>query len=126
MITLEHVRRLHTLSIERFGGSHGVRDFGMLESACIRPYQTFGGEALYTTAIEKAAAIAESLIMNHPFIDGNKRTGFLAMFALLNDEGIELTATEDEAYDFTINISTGSIAFEEIVEWLKENTIALK
>ena len=85
-----------------------------------------GGEALYTTAIEKAAVIAESLIMNHPFIDGNKRTGFLAMFALLNDEGIELTANEDEAYDFTINISTGAISFDEIVEWLKENTIALK
>lgn len=94
----------------------------MLESAVIRPYQTFGGDLLYNSGIEKAAAIAESLIMNHPFVDGNKRTGFLGMFAVLEQEGYELVASEDEAYTFTINISTGSINFDEIVDWLKKNT----
>lgn len=124
MILLDGVLRLHELSIERYGGSHGIRDLEMLESAVIRPYQTFGGEPLYTTTIEKAAAIAESIIMNHPFVDGNKRTGFLAMFALLEREGFELIVDEEEAYRFTINISTGSAAFDDIVKWLKENSAA--
>jgi death-on-curing protein len=122
MITIEQVLRLHELSIERYGGSHGTRDRGMLESAVIRPYQTFGGQSLYPSGIEKAAAIVESLIINHPFVDGNKRPGFLDMFAVLEEEGVELTAGEDEAYTFTINISTGSISFDGIVEWLKNNT----
>jgi death on curing protein len=124
MIGVEQVLRLHELSIERFGGSKGVRDRDMLESAVIRPYQTFAGNPLYPTGISKAAAIAESLIMNHPFVDGNKRTGFLAMFAILQEEGIELIVTEEDAYTFVINISTGSLSFEQIVAWLKTNTKA--
>lgn len=116
MISLVQVLRLHELSINRFGGSHGIRDSG---TAIIRPYQMLGGETLYKTAIEKAA---ESLIMNHPFVDGNKRTGFLAMLATLKQNGYELTANEEEAYTFTINISTSSIDFWGIVRWLKENS----
>ena len=93
-----------------------------MESAIARPYQTFDGEDLYKTPLEKAAAIAESLIINHPFIDGNKRTGFLGMFALLRKENIALNADEESAYNFTIDISTGKIKFDDIVIWLKNNT----
>ena len=84
MITKEIVLRLHTLSIAQFGGSHGTRDEGLLESAIARPYQTFGGNDLYPTVFEKAAAIAESIVINHPFVDGNKRTGFLTCWQFLN------------------------------------------
>lgn len=89
------------------------------------PFQTFGCEDLYLTVFEKAAALGESLIVNHPFIDGNKRTGFIAMAALLEDEGYSLTATQEEAYNFTIKIATGEIKFEQIVEWLRLNISAI-
>ena len=122
MILKEEVLRLHELSIQKYGGAQGIRDEGLMESAIARPYQTFDGEDLYKTPLEKAAAIAESLIINHPFIDGNKRTGFLGMFALLRKENIALNADEESAYNFTIDISTGKINFDDIVIWLKNNT----
>jgi death-on-curing protein len=122
MILAEDVLKLHDKSIDDFGGATGIRDTGLLESALARPFQTFAGEDLYPTAFEKAAAIAESLIINHPFIDGNKRTGMLAMVTVLLEYNFALTATEDEMYNFTISISTGEIKFEDIVRWLKQNS----
>ena len=122
MITKEIILRLHELSIKEYGGSHGLRDEDLMESAVARPYQTFGGDDLYPTPFEKAAAIAESVIINHPFVDGNKRTGFLAMLAVLDEADIVLTAQKNEIYSFVIDISTGSKSFEEIVEWVKKNT----
>jgi death-on-curing protein len=96
-----------------------------MESAIARPYQTFGGEDLYPTAIEKIAAIAESIIINHPFVDGNKRTGYLAVLAILDENNLELVASNDNIYSFVIKISTGEIKFEQIVEWLKQNTTSI-
>ena len=97
---------------------------GLLESAVARPFQTFGGEDLYPTIFEKAAALGESLVTNHPFIDGNKRTGMLAMAALLIGHEFNFSAYSDDLYNFVISISTSSVSFEEIVEWLKNNTKA--
>lgn len=77
MFLFEDVITFHDKAIEKYGGSKGLRDFGALDSALNRPWQTFGGEELYPTCFEKAAAIAESVILNHPFVDGNKRTGFI-------------------------------------------------
>jgi death-on-curing protein len=73
MIDLKKANHIHDKLIDEFGGSKGIRDFGGLEAALYRPYTTFNGNDLYPTAIEKAGAIFESLIINHPFIDGNKR-----------------------------------------------------
>ena len=89
MILKADILKLHELSIQKYGGSNGIRDEGLLDSAIARPFQTFDGLDLYVSTIEKAAAIAESLIINHPFIDGNKRTGFLAMLAILKIGGIK-------------------------------------
>ena len=125
MISLKTVLRLHELSIIKYGGLQGIRDQGLMESAIARPYQTFGGEYLYPTIFEKAAAIAESLIINHPFLDGNKRTGFLAMLAVLETENFKINISNDEVYSFTIQISTGEIKFDQIVVWLKNNTEAV-
>lgn len=122
MISVEQALKIHTTAVEKFGGANGVRDIGGLESALARPFQTFGGEDLYPAIFEKAAAIGESLIMNHPFVDGNKRTGYLLMEALLRYEDYKITASDENLYNFVINISTGFISFEEIVEWLKLNT----
>ena len=122
MITIKIILRLHDLSIINYGGSQGIRDQGLMESAKARPYQTFGGKDLYPTVLEKAAALAESIIINHPFIDGNKRTGLLAMLLILEIGNFKITASNDDTYNFTIEISTGEIKFEEIVLWLKNNT----
>ncbi len=125
MISVSQALKIHTISILKFGGANGVRDIGGLESALARPFQTFGGKDLYPTIFEKAAAIGESLIMNHPFVDGNKRTGYLLMEALLRYGGYKISSTDDELYQFVIKISTGSISFEKIIEWLKNNTTLL-
>lgn len=122
MITLEEVLQLHYNSIRDFGGSSGIRDINLLESSIIRPYQSFENVELYPSAYAKAAAILHSIVKNHPFVDGNKRTGFLAAFALLYRAGIELTASEENAYDFVINVASSSVSFAEIVVWFSENT----
>lgn len=124
MISIEQALKIHAIVLERFGGANGVRDLGSLESALARPFQTFGGEDLYPNIFEKAAAIGESIIMNHPFIDGNKRSGYLLMESLLRYEGYMIIASNEDLYNFVISISTGSISFEEIVEWLRNNTKA--
>jgi death-on-curing protein len=122
MISLKQALRIHAIAIENFGGANGVRDLNGLESALARPFQTFGGTDLYTSIFEKAAAIGESIIMNHPFVDGNKRTGFLLMEALLRFGGYTIKVDDTIVYNFVIDISTGSISFEEIVRWLQQNT----
>ena len=122
MILIDDVLGLHEASINDYGGANGIRDFGLLESAIARPFQTFGGEYLYLTAFEKAAALGESLIINHPFVDEKKRTGIICIIALLKEFNIIFTASQEDVYNFTIRISTGEIKFEEIVEWLKSNT----
>lgn len=124
MILIEDVLLIHENSIKDFGGSKGVRDKGLLESAISRPFQTFGGEDLYPSPFAKAAAVGESLIINHPFIDGNKRTGIVVMIALLKEYNYEVNANNDSLYQFTISISTGEIKFDQIVEWLRANTEA--
>jgi death on curing protein len=123
MILIDDILLLHQNSIKDYGGSLGIRDSGLLESAIARPFQTFGGEDLYPTIIEKAAALGESLVINHPFVDGNKRTGFAAMYSLLLAHKIKVNVPSDEVYQLIISISTGSINFDEIVTWLKANTI---
>ena len=82
MISVQQALQIHTIAIEKFGGADGIRDLNGLESALARPFQTFDAMDLYPSSFEKAAAIGESIIVNHPFIDGNKRTGYLMMEAL--------------------------------------------
>jgi len=125
MITLEEILRIHDLSIKDYGGSAGVRDLNLIESAVARPFQSFGGDEFYPTIYEKAAALLESVVKNHPFIDGNKRTGFLAAYVLLFKNGFEITAQKEDAYDFVINIASSKILFEEIIEWLRNNSTPL-
>lgn len=122
MISVNQAIEIHEILVKQFGGSIGLRDLGGLESALARPLQTFGSEDLYPDFFTKAAAIGESIIINHPFIDGNKRTGFVLMETILRFGKMKITAPNDELYQFIISISTGEKKFEGIVEWLKENT----
>ncbi len=122
MISLNEVMQLHKRSVQDYGGSHGVRDINLLESAIARPYQSFGDVEFYSTPFEKAAAIIESIVKNHPFIDGNKRTGLLAGYTLLYRSKIQITVTQEEAYQFVIDIASSIIVFDEIVLWLQNHT----
>jgi death-on-curing protein len=107
MITVAIAERFHERSIQEFGGGSGIRDKGSLEAALARPYQTFGGEDLYPTVAGKAAALMEAVIIRHPWIDGNKRTGLgLALF-LLARSGYRLNATQDDLYEITIKVAEG-------------------
>jgi len=118
MISEADILLLHEFSIRDYGGAKEIRDRGVLLSAISRPFQTFEGKELYKTPIEKAAALDESLIINHPFLDGNKRTAILAMLALLAEFGIELKVEENELFNVVMSMSTGEKKFDQIVEWL--------
>jgi death-on-curing protein len=118
MIDLKTVENIHNILIDRFGGGKGIRDKGALESAIARPYSTFDQKDLYPTAIEKAAAIFESIIINHPFVDGNKRSAYVLMRLILNADNLEIVASQNEKYAFVISASKGEIRFDEIKNWL--------
>ncbi|MEO5648708.1 MAG: type II toxin-antitoxin system death-on-curing family toxin [Ginsengibacter sp.] len=122
MITVKQSLEIHEILIGKYGGSMGVRDLNGLESALARPFQTFGGEDLYPDFFAKAAAIAESIIINHPFIDGNKRTGYVLMESILRYANVKIIADDELLYNFMISISTGEKRFDDIVKWLKNNT----
>ena len=122
MIPVKEVEQLHRTLIDKFGGSHGIRDKAALESALARPFQTFDGKELYSSIIEKAASLIESILTNHPYIDGNKRTGYtlLRLFLILNQ--IDINASQGNKYEFVIDIASGTLKYEGIVSWLKINT----
>jgi len=122
MINLGDAIRIQEILIDRFGGSKGIRDINLLESALSRPFQTFDQKDLYKSPVEKAAALIESMLINHPFIDGNKRTGYVLMRLLLMDFGLDITTTKDEKYSFVIDIAKGDLKFDRIADWLKDKT----
>jgi death-on-curing protein len=123
MITLDDAVKIHSILIERFGGTKGVRDKNSLESALLRPYQTFDKKQLYLSPAQKAAAIIESIITNHSFLDGNKRFGYAAMRLTLLSDGMDIIASEDEKYDFVIKIAQGIFKYPDILNWINSKII---
>lgn len=125
MIDKNQVIQLHTILIEKFGGGSGIRNEELLESAIQRPFQTFDENELYPSPISKAAAVIESLLINHPFIDGNKRIGYTVMRLILIQGKLDLIATEDEKYNMVISVAEGKMKFDEIVQWLESHTTTI-
>lgn len=121
MMEIDDVEKIHGILIERFGGAKGIRDRGILESALGRPYQTFDGKELYPDPVEKAAAIFESIVSNHPFIDGNKRTAYVLMRLILKNNKLDLQVDQNNKYDFVIKAAKGELSFEKIKLWIREN-----
>ena len=116
-LTAVEVLAIHTDQIERYGGAHGVRDYGLLEAALFRPQTGY-----YADLIEEAAALWESLSQNHPFLDGNKRTGFAAAYTFLAINGLRLTAGAEPTIAFLGGLYEGNrFRFEDLVAWLREN-----
>lgn len=119
MIGLEEALAIHREVVAATGGSHGVRDMGGLGSALARPAASFGGVDLYPEPIDKAAALLESIIKNHPFVDGNKRAGYTLMRLTLRTYDLDLKAEDDEEYALVIQVATGKLDVEGIRAWLE-------
>ena len=119
-LTIEEVLRLHDRVISRTGGSAGVRDRGALESAVAQPQMTFSGDDLYPTLPEKAATLCFSLAMNHPFVDGNKRTAHAAMEVFLILNGFEIRSSVDDQEAMMLSLATGILKREGLTEWLEQ------
>ena len=125
-LLVEQVLFIHARLIAETGGAHGVRDIGMLLSAVARPQATFDGKDLYPDCYTKAAALLDSLIRNHPFIDGNKRTAITAAGIFLLQNGFRLKVLDDELVRFTILVAQAGIDFQDMIAWIKENTQAVE
>ncbi|MBI4848913.1 MAG: type II toxin-antitoxin system death-on-curing family toxin [Nitrospirae bacterium] len=119
-LSAEQVLFIHSRLIDETGGAHGVRDLGLLQSAVSRPRATFGSKDLYPDIFHKAAALMESLIKNHPFIDGNKRTAITATGIFLRINGYSLEASQKELEQFTLRMATEKISFKDAVKWFKK------
>jgi death-on-curing protein len=113
-LSLDEVLELHADQISSFGGTPGVRDEGLLESALAQPQATFGGDFLHRTISEKAAAYLYHIAMNHPFIDGNKRTAFAVTDTFLRLNGCALNLTDARAYDLVMRVARGTMTKEEL------------
>ncbi len=125
-LSKQQVLHIHQRQIERFGGSTGVRDEGALEAALARPMATFGGQDLYPTLAEKAAALLHSLVSNHPFLDGNKRTAAMSAELLLLVNGLEILASDQELEELVMSTARGERPAEEIAIWLAQRLSPLR
>lgn len=118
MISVAQAEQIHNVLIEKFGGLIGIRDLAGLEAALARPYATFDQHELYPEPMDKAAAVFESLVINHPFMDGNKRISYVLMRLILLENGFDIAASQDEKYEMVIAASKGEIRFDEIRKWI--------
>jgi death on curing protein len=117
---------LHQQLIKRFGGPAGLRDEGALDSALARPQATFDGEDLYATLAEKAAALFQRLVSNHPFLDGNERLAAISVELFLLANGHELVASDDDLEELVMSSARGELAVEEIAIWLDQRLTTLR
>lgn len=123
-ITKEQVLLLHKSIFERYGGSYGVRDENLLDSALEAPFQTFAGQDLYPNDLDKIVRLGYGLIGNHPFHDGNKRIGALALLTLLELNGYKINATNKEFADVIYGVASGSqeVDYETFLAWVEQHT----
>lgn len=120
-LSKEQILMLHTQLIQQTGGSNGVRDYNLLDSALETPFQSFGGDELYPTIQAKAARLGYGLIKNHCMIDGNKRIGTHAMLVFLALNGIELKYTQKELYETILDVAAGNIEYEGLLQWVLDH-----
>lgn len=120
-LTKEQVISIHSSLIKASGGTDGVRDEGLLESALESPFQTFDGHDLYPSIIQKAARIGYSLVSNHPFIDGNKRIGIHIMLVFLAINGIDISCTQEDLIKIGLSLADDTMTFEELSVWLSSH-----
>ena len=119
-LSAEQALSLHKALVGQFGGMSRVRERGALESALARPAMTFGGDDLYADLAAKAAALMHSLVLNHPFADGNKRVGVAAAELLIELNGFTLDAPDEELEDMTVALAEGKVKVEALAIWFRQ------
>jgi death-on-curing protein len=124
VLDIEQVIYLHERIIAAAGGKQGIRDFALLHSALERCKVTYGGRELYPTLLHKAAALLHSMVMNHAFDDGNKRTAYAIMSRFLNHNGVRIDATQEDVVIICVAVDNEGLKVKEIVEWLHKHTKA--
>lgn len=120
-LTIEQVRMLHQDLIAETGGTEGVRDEGLLDSALQLPFQTFDGQALYPSIQQKAARLCSSLVNNHPFVDGNKRIGIHTMLVFLSANGVELSYAQEELISLGLSLAAGKLSCDDVLRWIMKH-----
>lgn len=121
-LNIAQVLAIHDRMIKLFGGSHGVRDLGLIESAVARPQAGFGGKYLYKNIFDMTAALLQSLLKNHPFIDGNKRTALTSAAIFLEINGYKLKNNHQEEVNFAIQVDNQNLSIDQISKWLKDHS----
>lgn len=122
-LSLQEIMQIHETEIMQFGGLNGIRDDGLLLASLYFPQASFAGEYLHSDIFEMAAAYAFSIIKNHAFLDGNKRTGIVASIAFLGLNDIELNISQDELFDLAIAIATSKASIKDIAHLYKKNCL---
>ena len=120
-LTVNEVLETYSRVVQQSGGAIGILDLGALESAVAQPRMTFSGQELYPTIVEKASALGYSLIQNHQFIDGNKRTGHAAMEMFLVLNGYEISAPVDEQVEIILQVASSQMEREAFTDWLRSH-----
>lgn len=120
-LSKKQILMLHTQLIQQTGGSEGVRDYNLLDSALETPFQSFGGDELYPTIQAKAARLGYGLIKNHCMIDGNKRIGTHSMLVFLALNGIELKYMQKELYETILDVAAWKIEYEDLLQWVLDH-----
>lgn len=120
-LSKKQILMLHTQLIQQTGGSEGVRDYNLLDSALEIPFQSFGGDELYPTIQAKTARLGYGLIKNHCMIDGNKRIGTHSMLVFLALNGIELKYMQKELYETILDVAAGKIEYEDLLQWVLDH-----
>lgn len=121
VLSKRQILLLHSALIEQTGGTDGIRDEGLLESALYAPFQSFAEQELYPSLLEKAARLGFGLICNHPFVDGNKRIGTHAMLVFLNINQIEICYEDDELIAVILSVASGTMDHNGLLSWLQEH-----
>ena len=120
-LSKKQILMLHTQLIQQTGGSEGVRDYNLLDSALETPFQSFGGDELFPSIQAKAARLCYGLVKNHAMLDGNKRIGTHAMLVFLALNGIELKYMQKELYETILDVAAGKIEYEDLLQWVLDH-----
>ena len=123
LLSIEEILSLHSKLIAKTGGTNGLRDYGLLESAVFSALSSFGGNEVYPTTEEKAARLMFSLVSNHAFVDGNKRIGVLVMLMTLKLNHIELQYSQAELIQLGLSVADGQSKYNEILHWIRTHTL---